>query len=463
MERSVLHWVCVVVLVTVPLFGCSDETAAAGGSGGSRFDGGSGGVGGSDLCGDVDCDDGNECTEDTCADGVCDNAPVADDTVCGDDAGTCQQGSCEVACTEQGIRDAIAAGGGPHTFDCDGPQTVVTEAPVVIDNDVILDGEGFLTVDGNDDHTVFFSSGTVTLEGIAVTRGRGVLGGGIFNDGTLTLSNCSVVGNFGDPPGSVDVDVAGIGNTGKLTVMNSTISGNTATGSAAVGGIFNLDGEVSIVNSTISGNTADSGAGGILTFQGEVSIVNSTISGNTADNGGSIVCHDTSCTIIGSLVDGDCSDDALTSNGHNIESPGNTCGFDQTGDQANVTEEELNLGELADNGGPTMTHALLPGSVAIDRIPEGDCAVDADQRHVSRPRGDGCDVGAVEVDLACVGADVGSECTHPNFTGVCGADTCWATDCSELSDGINCLVPRNRVTFPGRCAAGSCEEETVFP
>jgi hypothetical protein len=58
-------------------------------------------------------------------------------------------------CTEQGIRDAIAEGGGPHTFACDGPQTVVTEATIEIDNDVILDGEGNLTVDGNDDHGVF--------------------------------------------------------------------------------------------------------------------------------------------------------------------------------------------------------------------------------------------------------------------------------------------------------------------
>jgi len=57
-------------------------------------------------------------------------------------------------CTEEGIRDAIAVGGGPHPFDCDGPTTVVTEAEIVIDSDVILDGEGNLTVDGNDDHRV---------------------------------------------------------------------------------------------------------------------------------------------------------------------------------------------------------------------------------------------------------------------------------------------------------------------
>jgi hypothetical protein len=61
-----------------------------------------------------------------CGDGDsgCHNA--AEGTTCGNGAGTCQQGSCQVACTEQGIRDAIAVGAGPYTFDCDGPQRVVT-------------------------------------------------------------------------------------------------------------------------------------------------------------------------------------------------------------------------------------------------------------------------------------------------------------------------------------------------
>jgi len=83
------------------------------------------------------------------------------------------------------------------------------------------------------------------------------------------------------------------------------------------------------------------------------------------------------------------------SNGYNIESPGDTCSFDQGTDQADVTEGQLNLGELADNGGPIQTHALLPGSVAIDVIPADMCEVDEDQR--GEPRGTMCDVGAFEV------------------------------------------------------------------
>jgi hypothetical protein len=62
-----------------------------------------------------------------------------------------------------------------------------------------------------------------------------------------------------------------------------------------------------------------------------------------------------------------------------------------------ASSEDLNLGELADNGGPTMTHALLPGSVAIDVIPADMCEVDEDQRGEPRPGGTMCDVGAFEV------------------------------------------------------------------
>ena len=94
-------------------------------------------------------------------------------------------------------------------------------------------------------------------------------------------------------------------------------------------------------------------------------------------------------------TDGDCdARSSITSNGSNIESPGNTCGFDQATDEVDVAEGQLNLGPLQDNGGPTMTHALLPGSVAIDVIPADMCEVDEDQR--GEPRDSMCDVGAFE-------------------------------------------------------------------
>jgi hypothetical protein len=88
----------------------------------------------------------------------------------------------------------------------------------------------------------------------------------------------------------------------------------------------------------------------------------------------------------------------VTSGDFNIESPGSTCGFDQPSDQVNVSADDLSLGPLQDNGGPTETHALGEGSVAIDQIPAEDCEVEADQRDEPRPEsgGDACDVGAFE-------------------------------------------------------------------
>jgi predicted outer membrane repeat protein len=466
------------------------------------------------------CDESNECTTGVCSDGEC--TPIADGAACGNDAGTCQQGSCQVACTEQGIRDAIAAGGGPYTFACDGPTTVVTGAVVAIDNDVILDGEGNLTVDGNEHDRVFFVARGITAElrGFTVTKGSfwggggiynlggtltltrstvsGNSGGGIFNegDGRLTLTHSTVSGNTAEGEGvlygggivnrgaltlthstvsgnsggginnyygrltltqstvsgnSADYG-GGIDNTGTLTLTHSTVSGNTAEGvsgvyggggianrsgtltlthstvsgnSAAIagGGIYNNNGTLTLTHSTVSGNSADNLGGGIANdYYGALTLTNSTVSDNSADYGGGMfnggtltLTHITvsgnsaelygggiysngTLTLTNTLVDDDCAG-ATVSSGGNIESPSDTCGFDQPTDQVNVTAEQLNLGPLRDNGGPTMTHALLPGSVAIDQIPEEDCTLSTDQRGFTRPAGSGCDVGAFEVQL----------------------------------------------------------------
>jgi hypothetical protein len=177
-------------------------------------------------------------------------------------------------------------------------------------------------------------------------------------------------------------------------LMDSTVSGNTA---GEGGGIYNA-GTFMLTNSTVSGNT-----GGGIYNDGTLTLTNSTVSGNT----GSGIYNSDTLVLRSSLVDGECVG-PIASSGHNIESPGDTCGFDQPTDQVDVTAEQLNLGPLADNGGPTMTHALLTTptvSVAIDQITEEDC-VDADeqpltedQRGEPRPETGGtmCDVGAFEV------------------------------------------------------------------
>jgi hypothetical protein len=300
------------------------------------------------------------------------------------------------ACSEAGIRDAITVGGGPHTFDCGDPMTVATEATIVIDNDVILDGRGDLTVDGNADGWVFEIN---AINVVAELRGFGVTGrgSGIRNDGTLTLIDSIVFGTAG----------TGVLNRNQATLIASTVSGNSW---VIHNYAFVKSTVLTLTNSTVSGSILNFGNDVNAELRAHATVVNGTVSGSSA------LVEPGTVTLTNSLIDGDCSIDAsravLVSLGYNIESPGNTCGFDQTGDQPGVTVELLNLGELAANGGLTMTHkpgdgGFGDGSVAIDVIPAADC-VDADgnplttdQRGQPRPETGGtmCDVGAFEVEV----------------------------------------------------------------
>ncbi|WP_298908852.1 choice-of-anchor Q domain-containing protein [uncultured Nostoc sp.] len=154
-----------------------------------------------------------------------------------------------------------------------------------ITDDLKIDGTGadLLTVSGNNAYRIFeiSSHATVEIKGLTITKGNSysdnseILGGsGIYNKGTLTLSNASISSNNGDTGG-------GIYNTGSLTVSNSTISENISYFRGS--GIYNT-GTLKVSNSTISDNTASFYAGGIYNDGGILTVSNSTISGN---NGGS--------------------------------------------------------------------------------------------------------------------------------------------------------------------------------
>ncbi len=113
-------------------------------------------------------------------------------------------------------------------------------------------------------------------------------GGGIYNDGTLTISNINITENKATSSGDTTGKGGALYSTGTLTVIDSTISGNTA---HRGGGMYILDGTVSITDSTISSNTANFRGGGMYILGGEVSIIDSTISSNIAsygNNGGGI-------------------------------------------------------------------------------------------------------------------------------------------------------------------------------
>jgi hypothetical protein len=207
-----------------------------------------------------------------------------------------------------------------------------------------------------------------------------------------------------------------------LTFTTGQISGNT---SQEGGGIYS-DGPVTLVNSTASGNSATGHGGGLYIADGATALYNVTISGNTADSdgdndgdGGGVYINSTGAltvthSIIGGNVDDsspgnqhlDCSGQ-LTSAGYNLieDTAGCFVGGDTTG---NVTGLNPNLGPLQNNGGPTLTQALLAGSPAIDAGNPGGCLDESglmlttDQRGFIRPAdGDGdtvsvCDMGAFE-------------------------------------------------------------------
>jgi hypothetical protein len=271
----------------------------------------------------------------------------------------------------QAILDANASSGVADTIDFDlslsGPQTITLASQLP----TITDGAG-LTIDGG--------SADITLSGNNVVRVFEVASGA-----ELTLNNLTVANGRADNAGG------GILNLGTLEVNNSTISGNRA--GTFSGGIHNV-GTLEVNSSTISGNSAGTDNGGIGNASaGTLTVNNSTISGNSANNNGGGIGNGSTATLNNTIVanneGGNCAGLPVTDDGGNLEWPGNDCGFALSADPL--------LGPLADNGGPTQTHALQPDSPAIDAAVE--CPPPAtDQRGVSRPQGDACDIGSFELE-----------------------------------------------------------------
>ncbi|MBK7202197.1 choice-of-anchor Q domain-containing protein [Candidatus Amarolinea dominans] len=218
-------------------------------------------------------------------------------------------------------------------------------------------------------------------------------GGGLFNDNgsTLTVSNSTLSGNSASASGGGIYN----DNSSTLTVSNSTFSGNSA--NASGGGIFNEnDSTIVMSNCTFSGNNASVGGGGIFNdTHGTVTVSNSTFSGNSAYWAGAIRNIDGTVTlkntlVANSLAIGNCSG-VINGGGGNLSYPDATCPG---------INGDPRLGVLRDNGGPTATMALAPGSAALDMANDAICSAPPvnshDQRGVIRPQGAHCDIGAYE-------------------------------------------------------------------
>jgi hypothetical protein len=196
---------------------------------------------------------------------------------------------------------------------------------------------------------------TTTIRGLTIRYGgiggQGyppAYGGGLHNGGTLTLTHSTVSDNFAFTAGG------GLHNGGTLTLTHSTVSGNVA----AIGGLYN-NGTLTLTHSLVANHPI----------------------GADCRNG---------------------SDSSIISKGYNVDSDG-SCQLTAPTDRPGVNPL---VGPLQDNGGATLTHALLPGSPAIDAIPWGTngCGTTliSDQRWQARPQpaSGACDIGAYEVEVA---------------------------------------------------------------
>lgn len=292
----------------------------------------------------------------------------------------------------------------------------------IVDGTVVLEGS---RVDANyadvgDGGGLSVVSGTIELtksrvDANYVDQGDG---GGIHNfNGIVTLDNSRVDGNFASGVGG------GIyASFGAVILAHSQVSDNIST---SAGGIFSSD-ELTLVNSTISTNSAETHGGGLYITDATADLYNTTIAANIADfdndddgDGGgvyisesgvltathSLIAHNFDGSSLGSWHP-DCSG-TLTGAGYNLitDTTGCTLDGDVTG---NIITANPGLGQLRNNGGPTLTHALLPGSPAIDAGNPAGClhpdgsALTTDQRGSMRPADgddDGhtlCDIGAYE-------------------------------------------------------------------
>lgn len=211
---------------------------------------------------------------------------------------------------------------------------------------------------------------TVALSGLKITGGVGN-GGGIFNAGTLTLYRATISGNVAGDPTNGGGTGGGIWNYVNATlILNScTVSGNSALGNSFYnpsrgGGIANY-GTLTLNSSTVSGNAANYGFGGGINNSGTLTLNNSTVSHNAAAGGGGGVSNSGTFTPRNTIVARNQNTDLvgnLTSRGYNLFGTTRSRGFAPT-DVRNVNPL---LGRLQNNGGPTLTHALRPGSPAID-------------------------------------------------------------------------------------------------
>jgi len=251
-------------------------------------------------------------------------------------------------------------------------------AAVLVISDSVIEGNQTAPDRGGGGIYNSMENASVFLADTVITNNSAGNGGGIWNEGTLSVISTSLTGNTAATTGG------GIDNAADADIDRTLIHDNTAPQGA---GVFTGEGGSSTLTSSSvvanDGPGVESGAGGSTTLRN----VTLTAGSPGIVNAGSVHVRNTI------IAEGDpnCSGDPIASDGYNIEDAAD-CGLSGPGDKPNT---DPLLGPLADNGGATMTRALLEDSPAIDAGAPTQCPL-FDQRGELRPQGNACDVGAYE-------------------------------------------------------------------
>lgn len=251
-------------------------------------------------------------------------------------------------------------------------------------------GSNFCNVAGGG----IWNEGMMTITGTTITgneanAGHGAgHGGGIATIGKLTIHNSVISNNSADPDFS-DGSGGGIDNRGALEVLDSSITGNRATftGGGIAGGGTITDSLISnnrtlvtpasggglsgdgliITNCTIDGNQSVGDGGGIA---GGGNIAHTTFSNNSASSNGGAIYLTSTLELGNTILKAGASGVNIFNNGGSFITHGYNISSDDGSGLLNGPGDQINtdpmLGPLQDNGGSTFTHALLPGSPAID-------------------------------------------------------------------------------------------------
>ena len=358
---------------------------------------------------------------------------------------------CSSGCNYTTIEDALANASDGYTISIS-PGVYTPTRTLDISNNITLLGQDTstgkaadVTVDGSNNGrapVVTVESGkSVTINGLTLTKGVAGIGGGISNNGTLTILDSTISGNTASSEG------AGIYNPGgPVLVVNSTIANNVTGPSGDGGSAVMNQAQLTVINSTISGNSLTTNfpvppsgfAGGIYSTSSTagvaVTLTNSLIAGNTFtdnNNNAPITSEsdfvdqsgNSSGSYMGTPTSGTYTDGAIGGS-HMGSDADNIVGRsynNQTYALSGILTTASGGGPaLTDNGGHTQTIAPSANSPAIDHGDNNTCQAapvsGVDQRGVTRPQpADGsCDIGAVEVGATAMGT--GTATTGPTGT-----------------------------------------------